>query len=72
MSKTSAAAGKALTSSGNHFELFGLTPAFSLDAEALETAYREIQSRVHPDRFAHAGDADLQFIHARENTPKSV
>jgi molecular chaperone HscB len=25
---------------------------------ALERAYREIQSRVHPDRFAHAGDAE--------------
>jgi molecular chaperone HscB len=58
MSKTSAAAGKALTSSGNHFELFGLQPAFALDAEALERAYREIQSQVHPDRFAHAGDAE--------------
>ena len=58
MSKTSAAAGKALTSSGNHFELFGLQPAFSLDAEALEKSYREIQSQVHPDRFAHAGDAE--------------
>jgi molecular chaperone HscB len=58
MSKTSAAAGKALTSSGNHFELFGLQPAFKLDSEALERAYREIQSQVHPDRFAHAGDAE--------------
>ena len=58
MSKTSAAAGKALTSSGNHFELFGLQPAFALDSEALERAYREIQSQVHPDRFAHAGDAE--------------
>lgn len=58
MSKTNAAAGKALTSSGNHFELFGLQPAFALDAEALERAYREIQSQVHPDRFAHAGDAE--------------
>ena len=58
MSKTSAAAGKALTSSGSFFELFGLTPAFALDAEALEASYREIQSRVHPDRFAHAGDAE--------------
>ena len=29
-----------------------------LDAVALERAYREIQSRVHPDRFAHAGDAE--------------
>jgi molecular chaperone HscB len=42
----------------NHFELFGLAPAFSLDKEVLEKAYREIQSRVHPDRFAHAGDAE--------------
>ena len=58
MSKTSAAAGKALTSSSSHFELFGLSPTFAVDQEALERAYREIQSRVHPDRFAHAGDAE--------------
>jgi molecular chaperone HscB len=58
MSKTSAAAGKALTSSGNHFELFGLKPAFALDAGALEASYRRMQSQVHPDRFAHAGDAE--------------
>jgi molecular chaperone HscB len=42
----------------NHFELFGLAPAFALEAEALERSYRDIQSRVHPDRFAHAGDAE--------------
>jgi molecular chaperone HscB len=42
----------------NHFELFGLTPAFALDAVALERAYRDIQSRVHPDRFANSGDAE--------------
>jgi len=42
----------------NHFELFGLAPDFALDPEALERNYREIQSRVHPDRFAHAGDAE--------------
>jgi molecular chaperone HscB len=42
----------------NHFELFGLQPAFSVDQQALERSYREIQSRVHPDRFAHAGDAE--------------
>jgi len=29
-----------------------------VDASALDRAYREIQSRVHPDRFAHAGDAE--------------
>src|SRR3954465_4929420 len=58
MARTSAAAGKALTSSGNHFELFGLQPAFALDTEALEKAYRDIQSQVHPDRFTQSGDAE--------------
>lgn len=42
----------------SHFELFGLAPAFALDAAALERAYREIQARVHPDRYARAGDAE--------------
>jgi molecular chaperone HscB len=56
----SAGAARALTSSGlqSHFDLFGLPRAFGLDKAALEKAYREIQSRVHPDRFAHAGDAE--------------
>jgi len=56
----SAGAARALTSSGlhSHFELFGLAPAFGLNKEVLEKAYRDIQSRVHPDRFAHAGDAE--------------
>jgi molecular chaperone HscB len=56
MSKTSAVAAKALTS--NHFELFGLAPAFALDLARLDAAYRDIQAEVHPDRFAHAGDAE--------------
>jgi molecular chaperone HscB len=38
--------------------LFGLAPAFRLDQAALEKAYRDIQSRVHPDRFAASGDAE--------------
>lgn len=51
--------GNRLTSrSRSHFELFGLAARFSLDGEALERSYREIQSRVHPDRFAHAGEAE--------------
>src|SRR2546421_9273938 len=56
----SAGAARALTSSGlqSHFDLFGLPRVFGLDKEVLERAYREIQSRVHPDRFAHAGDAE--------------
>jgi molecular chaperone HscB len=56
MSKTSAAAAKALTS--DHFELFGIAPAFAIDLERLEQSYRGIQSNVHPDRFAQAGDAE--------------
>ncbi len=42
----------------NHFELFGLEPAFTLDPGRLERAYREVQANIHPDRFAHAGDAE--------------
>lgn len=42
----------------NHFELFGLVPAYVLDLEHLDRAYRDIQAEVHPDRFAHAGDAE--------------
>jgi molecular chaperone HscB len=42
----------------NHFELFGLTPAYALETESLERSYREIQSRIHPDRYARAGDAE--------------
>jgi molecular chaperone HscB len=42
----------------SHFDLFGLPPAFAVEGDALERSYREIQSRVHPDRFAHAGDAE--------------
>ena len=56
----SAGAARASTSSGlqSHFELFGLSPGFALEREALERSYRKIQSQVHPDRFAHAGDAE--------------
>jgi molecular chaperone HscB len=42
----------------SHFDLFGLPPTFAVDEVRLERAYREIQSRVHPDRYARAGDAE--------------
>ncbi|HEV8110294.1 MAG TPA: Fe-S protein assembly co-chaperone HscB [Burkholderiales bacterium] len=42
----------------DHFALFGLPRVFGLDKEVLEKAYRDIQAQVHPDRFAHAGDAE--------------
>ena len=40
----------------NHFELFGLPERFSIDAGALDAAYRKVQGAVHPDRFATATD----------------
>jgi len=42
----------------NYFELFGLQPRFHLDLPQLDAAYRGIQSRVHPDKFVRAGDAE--------------
>ncbi len=45
----------------NHFELFGLPAAFSLDRAALDSAYRTIQGTVHPDRFAAGSDTDRRL-----------
>ncbi|MYM36112.1 Fe-S protein assembly co-chaperone HscB [Duganella sp. FT50W] len=42
----------------NHFELFNLPPRFAVDAGALDSAYRDVQSRVHPDKFVNATDAE--------------
>jgi molecular chaperone HscB len=42
----------------NHFELLGLPVAFALDASRLERSYRDLQSRVHPDRFASGSEAE--------------
>ena len=42
----------------NHFELFQLPATFALDMGALDAAYRDVQGRVHPDRFINATDAE--------------
>jgi molecular chaperone HscB len=42
----------------NHFELFNLPPQFAVDAAALDSAYRDVQGRVHPDKFVNATDAE--------------
>ena len=42
----------------NHFELFQLPQQFTLDANALDGAYHEVQNRVHPDKFINATDAE--------------
>jgi len=40
------------------FALFGLHGQYALDTIELEQAYRNIQSAVHPDRFANASDVE--------------
>ncbi|SNS29833.1 Co-chaperone protein HscB [Noviherbaspirillum humi] len=42
----------------NHFDLFQLPQRFYIDMAALDRAYREVQNRVHPDKFVQAGDAE--------------
>ena len=45
----------------NHFALFGLPVAFQIDSAALDRAYRDIQAQIHPDKFAHAGEAEQRL-----------
>jgi molecular chaperone HscB len=42
----------------NHFDLFQIPARFDVDQNALDAAYREVQGRVHPDRFVNATDAE--------------
>jgi molecular chaperone HscB len=42
----------------NHFELFQLPQQFSLDQAGLDSAFRDVQSKVHPDKFVQASDAE--------------
>ncbi len=44
--------------STDFFSLFQLPRTFSLSSADLDARYRDIQSQVHPDRFAQAGDAE--------------
>ena len=41
----------------NYFALFGLPQRFNLDSDALDTAWRTVAAEVHPDRYAHEGEA---------------
>lgn len=41
-----------------HFALFNLPETYALDRARLDTAYREVQNAVHPDRFAAKPEAE--------------
>ena len=45
----------------NYFQLFSLPERYRIKRDELETRYRELQRRVHPDRFAAAGDQERRL-----------
>ncbi|MBI5780511.1 MAG: Fe-S protein assembly co-chaperone HscB [Rhodocyclales bacterium] len=47
--------------SSDHFALFGLPRRQALDELDLERMYREIQTKVHPDKHAHLADAEKRL-----------
>jgi molecular chaperone HscB len=49
------------TAQQDYFSLFGLPPQQGLDAARLESLYRDIQGRVHPDKHAHLSAAEQRM-----------
>jgi molecular chaperone HscB len=50
-----------LNFAADHFTLFGLPRAQSLDLESLENSFRAVQAQVHPDKHANAAAADRRL-----------
>jgi molecular chaperone HscB len=46
---------------GDYFSVFGLEPRLNLDLAALEHEFHRLSRKVHPDRFARAGDNERQW-----------
>jgi len=46
---------------GDYFSVFGLDKKLNLDLAALETEFHRLSRRVHPDRFARAGENERQW-----------
>lgn len=45
----------------NYFELFGLTPRFTIDMQSLEWSFRRLQSELHPDRHASSSETERRM-----------
>jgi molecular chaperone HscB len=46
---------------GDYFQVFGLERGFQVDLSALELEFHRLSRRVHPDRFARAGENERQW-----------
>jgi molecular chaperone HscB len=46
---------------GDYFSVFGLLPKLNLDLDTLENEFHRLSRKVHPDRFARAGDNERQW-----------
>src|SRR5580692_4303610 len=46
---------------GDFFSVFRLEPRLNLDLPALETEFHRLSRKVHPDRFARAGENERQW-----------
>lgn len=45
----------------NYFELFEIPVDFQVDLTSLSSRYRELQRRIHPDRFVNATDQERRL-----------
>ena len=45
----------------DYFSVFGLVPKLNLDLDTLENEFHRLSRKVHPDRFARAGENERQW-----------
>ncbi len=46
---------------GDYFSVFGIVPRLDLDLSELEHEFHRLSRRLHPDRFARAGEDEKQW-----------
>ncbi|MGB7546518.1 MAG: Fe-S protein assembly co-chaperone HscB [Terracidiphilus sp.] len=46
---------------GDYFSVFGIVPRLDLDLSELEHEFHRLSRKLHPDRFARAGDHEKQW-----------
>lgn len=46
---------------GNYFSVFGIQPHLNLDLAALENEFHRLSRKLHPDRFARAGENEKEW-----------